>query len=100
MSNRANSEDEARLAALSRIQVPLGELEVFAKDFDSIVAYIEQLNALEIDAKAEPVLPKLHNVFREDGNSDEGGIWTEAIASQFPARDGNSLSVKKIITHE
>ncbi len=100
MSNRANSEDVARLAALSRIEVPAAELEVFAKDFDSIVAYIEQLNGLELDPKLTPILPKLHNVFRKDENSNEGGEWTTAIVGQFPARDGNSLSVKKIITHE
>ncbi len=100
MSTRANPEDVARLAALSRIQVPVGELEAFAKDFDSIVAYIDQLNGLHTDTGGEPVLPALHNVFREDTNSHVGGEWTEAIASQFPAREGNSLSVKKILTHE
>lgn len=92
--------DVERLAALSRISVPSAELEAFAKDFDSIITYIGQLDGLSLAVDGTPAVPALHNVFRPDGEADEPGAWTEKIVGQFPSREGNSLSVKKIIVHD
>jgi aspartyl/glutamyl-tRNA(Asn/Gln) amidotransferase C subunit len=94
----ADSSDVARLAALSRISVPPAELESFAKDFDSIITYIGQLDGLDL-ASTAPAVPLLHNVFRVEGAPDVARIFSEKIIAQFPSRDGDSLSVKKIITH-
>ena len=95
----ANSSDVERLAALSRISVPPAELAAFAKDFDSIITYIGQLDGLDLKV-GESSVPPLHNVFRPDGEPDAVGEFSEKIIAQFPSRDGDSLSVKKIITHD
>jgi aspartyl-tRNA(Asn)/glutamyl-tRNA(Gln) amidotransferase subunit C len=94
----ATTEDVERLAKLSRLEVPADTLAEFAAEFDTIISYIGQLDQLQV--KIEPVLPAHHNIFREDGGATIVGEWTEALAAQFPQRDGNSLSVKKIISHE
>lgn len=93
------AEEVKKLAALARISVAEGELERFTKEFDAILAYVSQLDQLDLprdlqDAKA------LRNVMREDGAPHAKGEWTERLAAQFPDREGDYLKVKQIITHE
>jgi aspartyl-tRNA(Asn)/glutamyl-tRNA(Gln) amidotransferase subunit C len=95
----ATSEDVTKLAELARISVPESELEKFATEFDAILKYVGQLEELMVAAKSEPLLPYT-NVFRADENPHEPGMYTEKIAEQFPAREGDSLSVKQIISHD
>lgn len=56
-----------RVALLARLKLAEGEKELFSKQLDSILQYIDKLN--ELDTKdAEPtshVLP-MKNIFRED----------------------------------
>ncbi|MBA3788893.1 aspartyl/glutamyl-tRNA amidotransferase subunit C [Patescibacteria group bacterium] len=94
----ATSEDVKKLAALARISVPEGKLTRFAEEFDGILKYVSQLEELQVP-KGEPLLPYT-NVFRADADPHEKGKWTEKLAEQFPAREGNALSVKQIISHD
>ena len=94
----ATSEDVTKLAALARIGVPDKDLSRFAREFDSILKYVGQLEELKVP-KGEPLLPYT-NVFRADTNSHEKGKWTEKLVEQFPQREGDLLSVKQIITHD
>ena len=96
----ATTEDVKKLAALARIAVSDKELEKFTKEFDAILAYVGQLEELNLPSDAAREVPALRNVMREDGVPHEGGIYTEKIAEQFPLRDGNALSVKQIISHD
>jgi aspartyl/glutamyl-tRNA(Asn/Gln) amidotransferase C subunit len=89
-----------RLSTLARIAVPEDRKEALASEFQSVIAYIAQLNELDISVSDTPALPKLHNVTRPDGNAYEAGSWTEEIVNAFPAKAGNALSVKKIISHD
>ena len=95
----ASADDVKKLAALARIGVGEAELEKFAAEFDGILAYVGQLDALSVDTK-ERVLPAVRNVMREDGEPHPEGAFTEALAKQFPERQGNYLSVKQIISHD
>jgi aspartyl-tRNA(Asn)/glutamyl-tRNA(Gln) amidotransferase subunit C len=98
----ATSEDVTKLAALARISVPESELEKFATEFDAILKYVGQLEELKVtqgDKGSEPLLPYT-NIFRADENPHEPGKFTEKIAEQFPTREGDSLSVKQIISHD
>jgi len=95
----ATTEEVKKLAALARIRVEDSELEKFTSEFDAILAYIGQLEKLELP-KGETAKPALRNVMREDGEPHAGGLYTEKLAEQFPAREGNTLSVKQIITHD
>ena len=94
------TEEVKKLAALARISVSEEELPKFVKEFEAILAYVGQLDKLNIDVKSAKTKPALRNVFREDGEPHEKGKWTEKLAEQFPAREGDALLVKQIITHD
>lgn len=96
---KATGEDVKRLAALARVDVPEADLERFAAEFDSILAYVGKLDELTLP-EAGLEVPPLHNVLRTDGGEYESGTWTDALVAQFPQKEGNSLSVKKIISHD
>lgn len=96
----ATTEEVKKLAALARIRVPEGELEKFTKEFDAILAYISQLEALDLPVGVESELPALRNVMRLDGEPHATGKHTQMLAEQFPAREGDALVVKQVITHE
>lgn len=98
--NETPLETVERLSTLARIAVPEDRKEALASEFQSVIAYIAQLNELDISVSGTPVLPAVHNVFRADGNAYEAGSWTEEIVKAFPAKSGNALAVKKIISHD
>lgn len=93
-------EEVKKLAALARVEVSDEDLPKFAKEFEAVLAYVGQLDSLDIDVKGAKAAPKLHNVMREDGEPHEKGKYTEKLAEQFPVREGDALSVKQIITHD
>jgi aspartyl-tRNA(Asn)/glutamyl-tRNA(Gln) amidotransferase subunit C len=95
----ATTEEVKKLAALARIRVEDAELEKFTKEFDSILAYVGQLEKLELPSGSESK-PALRNVMREDAEPHTPGAHTEKIVEQFPAREGDALSVKQIISHD
>lgn len=95
----ASADEVRKLASLARIGVADAELETFAKEFDGILAYVGQLDSLTVTSP-EPVASAVRNVFREDTNAHAAGAHTEALAAQFPKRDGDYLSVKQIISHD
>jgi len=96
----ATKEDVLKLAALARISVSDAELEKFTEEFDSILAYVGKLEELKLDTSGGAVVPPVRNAFREDGEPDAPGMHTEKLAAAFPQREGDSLSVKQIITHD
>ena len=96
----ATPEDVRKLAALARLSVAEDELPKLVAEFDGILAYVSTLESLTVPAAHERRVPELRNVFREDGEPHAPGRYTEALAEQFPSRDGDSLSVKQIISYE
>ena len=95
----ATTEEVKKLAALARIRVEDSELEKFTSEFDAILKYVGQLESLQLPASSSQP-PALRNVMREDGEPHVSGAYTEKLAEQFPAREGDALSVKQIISHE
>jgi len=96
----ATTEEVKKLAALARIKIGDAELEKFTSEFDAILAYVGQLETLDLPKDLAGEKPLLHNIMRADGEPHAAGKYTEQIAAQFPAREGDALSVKQIITHE
>lgn len=94
------AEEVQKLAALARISVEDTELEKFTQEFDAVLAYVGQLEKLDLSSAGVGGKPALYNVMREDGEPHESGKYTEALAAQFPAREGDALVVKQIIKHE
>lgn len=95
----ATSEEVKKLAALARIEVGEAELEKFAKEFDGILAYVGQLDALTITHESGK-RPQVRNVFRHDAHPHEAAAHTKALTDAFPERDGDYLKVKQIISYE
>lgn len=96
----ATTEEVKKLAALARIKVDDAGLEKFTSEFDAILAYIGQLEKLELPTGMASEKPVLRNVMRADGIPHASGAYTEKLAAQFPKREGDALVVKQIITHE
>lgn len=94
-----NGDEVKKLASLARISVEDSELAKFGKEFESILAYIGQIEKLEVDTGVSPN-PLHKNVFREDGTPHEKGLYTKNIVDAFSQKDGNYLKVKKIISHD
>ncbi len=95
----ATIEEVKKLAALARIKIADEELEAFTREFDAILAYVGQLEKFDLPA-GNAEMPPLRNVMREDGEPQTPRSFTEKIAAQFPAREGDALSVKQIISHD
>lgn len=95
----ATAKEVQKLAALARIEVKEAELEKFTKEFDAILAYVGQLEKLELpkDLKSTPAL---RNVFRADESPTPPGTWTKKMTEAFPQKEDDYLVVKKIISHE
>lgn len=96
----ASIEEVQKLAALARIDIPKEKLAKFAAEFDGILAYVGKLDELTLPEGNKRVVPVVRNVMREDGEPHEKGKYTEKLVEQFPNREGNSLKVKKILSHD
>jgi len=93
----ATIEEVKKLATLARIKVEDAEFEKFTREFDAILAYVGQLEKIEIPNNFTEEKPSLRNVMRADGEPHTAGLYTEKIVEQFPAHEGNALSVKQIL---
>ncbi|HVB20059.1 MAG TPA: Asp-tRNA(Asn)/Glu-tRNA(Gln) amidotransferase subunit GatC [Candidatus Paceibacterota bacterium] len=96
----AIAEEVKKLAALARIRVNDAELGKFASEFDAILAYVGQLETLDLAHRFKRESPLLENVMREDSDPHPSGSYTEKLVAQFPARNEGALSVKRIISHD
>ena len=96
----ATAEEVKKLAALARIRVPEAELEKFTKEFDAILAYVGQLEKLELPKDLKDSKPALRNVFRADDSVTPPGQWTKKLVDAFPEKQGDYLVVKQIISHD
>ncbi len=90
-------EDIAHLAQLARIEVPEGEAEGLAKDISGILEYISEINSITAGAVAEKKVGALYNVMRKDESPHEAGIHTEDLLNVAPERDGDYITVKRIL---
>lgn len=99
----ATAEDVKKLAELARVRVEDSELEKFTSEFDAILAYVGQLEKLDMKSAESSSFSgksRLRNVMREDDEPHATGAYTEKLVEQFPARDGDALFVKQIISHD
>ena len=96
----ATNEEVQKLASLSRVSIKEEEAETFASEFESILQYVSALESLTLDTMNEHE-PGIHrNIFREDGVPHETGLYTKKAVEAFPEKEGNSLKVKQILSHD
>jgi aspartyl-tRNA(Asn)/glutamyl-tRNA(Gln) amidotransferase subunit C len=89
--------DIKALLKLARIDISQEEAEKLATDSEAILAFVETIGKAsgDVDMTPQPGVPM--NVFREDKNPHEPGLYTEALLANAPARQGNYVKVKKIL---
>jgi aspartyl/glutamyl-tRNA(Asn/Gln) amidotransferase C subunit len=88
------------LAKLARIKLSDEEALGLSHEFESILNYVGEVKGIEnLDKVAnfdkEDFL--LHNIFRNDNEMHESGIYTEKLLNEAPGREGNYIKVKKIL---
>lgn len=88
--------DVEHLAGLARIKISDSEKVLLQHDLEGILAYVSKIKEVESEAK-QVEIGDLYNVMRDDVEPHAQSLFTEDILSQAPAREGNRISVKKIL---
>jgi aspartyl-tRNA(Asn)/glutamyl-tRNA(Gln) amidotransferase subunit C len=88
--------DVEHVARLARLELTLGEKELFAGQMGAILGYVEKLNGVN----TEGIVPTSHavpmeNSFREDITTPSIGL-DKALANA-PDRSGSFFAVPKVI---
>ncbi len=88
--------DVEHVARLARLELNLGEKELFAGQMDAILGYVEKLNGVN----TEGIVPTSHavpmeNAFREDITKSSIGL--EKALANAPDRSGSFFAVPKVI---
>lgn len=85
-----------KLAGLARIGLKPGEDESLAKDIESILGYVSEIQTVT-GSEVSTSVGALRNVMREDGPATPRGTNTEKLLAAVPVREGQYVKVKKII---
>lgn len=92
-----------KLANLARIDMEEVEMEEIAKDFDTILAYIGQVQEAATEGGVRGEVPKvpesyhLFNIMREDIVTNKSGDYTDKILKEAPNTENGYLKVKQIL---
>ena len=89
-------EEVKKLASLSRIKLSPEEEISMQNEISTILGYIDQINKVDLGDVSNG-LPEQRNIWREDGEVNQTGVYTESILNNAPAREGNYIKVKKIL---
>ncbi len=89
-----------KLATLARIKLTDVDKQSLAKEFDSILGYVDQLKKLDISLDAEGRVGAVKNVMRPDEPIDTSAEDRERLLAEAPDREGDFIAVKKIIAQD
>jgi aspartyl-tRNA(Asn)/glutamyl-tRNA(Gln) amidotransferase subunit C len=88
-------EEIRNLAHLARIDVTDAEVAEYAKDFESILGYVEQIN--NVDVSAVSGVEAQTNMTRQDVNPHETGHAVEKLLAEAPATQDGYYKMPKIL---
>ena len=89
-----------KLATLARIKLTDADKQSLAKEFGSILGYIDQLKKLDISLDAEGRVGAVKNVMRADESYDTSAEDRERLLAEAPDREKDFIAVKKIIAQD
>ncbi len=94
-----DKEKVLKLATLARLKLSESEAESLSHEFEAILNYVGEVKKVSTH-NSQPTTDNfpIRNVMREDNAGHEPGIYMEKILSAAPAREGNYLKVKKILS--
>lgn len=90
--------DVRALAKLARLEVSEAELAKLETEIPGILHFVETIK--NVDTSVARRSRELRNVMREDGDPHESGIYTEKLLAQAPAREGDRIAVKQVISRK
>lgn len=96
--NKGEAVDIKGLAKLARLEVSDEELAKLEKEIPDILAFVETIQ--KADTSTISITPELRNVMRADENPHESGMYTEKLLSAAPAREGDKVAVKQVISRK
>lgn len=88
--------DITALAKLARLEVSDAEMAKLEKEIPDILHFVDTIQ--KANAGKEGKSPALRNVMRSDENPIESGTFTETLLSAAPAREGDRIAVKQVIS--
>lgn len=88
-----------KLASLARIDMSDKEAESLSGEFETILNYVSEVKAVSTTKNSEPKSSNTatKNIWREDVEPHEPGLYTEKILNEAPEREGDYIRVKKIL---
>ena len=69
------------------------------KEIPAILEFVETIQAASAKGFGEP-MKALRNIMRADENPHESGKYTEKLLKAAPARDGDRVAVKQVISRK
>ncbi|GAC1386604.1 MAG: Asp-tRNA(Asn)/Glu-tRNA(Gln) amidotransferase subunit GatC [Candidatus Saccharimonadales bacterium] len=95
---KLTNDDVLKLARLARLQLSPNEVSQFSEEINSILRYVEQLQAIDLSSY-EPTaqVTGLINVSRADIVKDYG-TSPEQLLANAPALSAGQLKVKRMIS--
>jgi len=94
----ADKVDISALAKLARLEVSDEEMRKLEKEIPAILEFVETIQKANTGKEANA--PSLRNVMRADENPHESGKYTEKLLEAAPARDGDRIAVKQVISRK
>jgi len=94
----ADKVDIAVLAKLARLEVSDAEIAKLEREIPDILAFVETIQKADVSGEAKA--DGLRNVMRADENPHESGKHTKALLEAAPAREGNRVAVKQVISRK
>ncbi len=85
------------LANLARIKLTSADKESLIKEFDSILAYVDQLKKVDVSLDTEGRVGAVKNVTRPDEVISTSTADREGLLNEAPDREGDFIAVKKMI---
>ena len=85
------------LGTLSRIALTQTEIANFTDEIDAILTYVSTVNTIVANGTLTANVGARYNVLRPDIVTEEPGSHTEVLLDALPVRDGQYMSVKKIL---
>ncbi len=93
---RVKKEEVRKVAELALLEIKEDQIDKFARQFNEILDYMEQINELDLsDCEAEFHVTELKNVFREDRVKESTD--RELILKNAPEEDEGAFKVPKVI---
>ena len=93
-------EEILHLGNLSRLALSPAEVDTFSTEIDAILADVGTVKDIVADEATAPMVGPRHNVLRTDRVTNEPGQYTETLLAAMPKREGQFMSVKKILNQD